>query len=117
MSEKSEKNQKVDESDDLRKRLKIILGLREKVSAALDKLYNKGDITPKQVSDFLDNPKNFPAGQFETIQKSREDMLDFIWDVLGKQQKETYQKKTLKKKTKKMKRRSLGHRRKWLKMD
>jgi len=117
MAEKPDKSQDLKEYEELQKRLKVITGLREKISAALDKVYNKGGISPQEVSDFLNNPEHFTPQQVQIIDKSREEVMAFIWDVLGKEKKIQHEKKKMKKKAKKRRRKSLGHRRKWLKMD
>jgi len=117
MAEKPDKSQDLKEYEDLRKKLQVITGLREKISAALDKVYTKGEISPKEVSEYLNNPEHFSPQQIQMIDKSREEIMAFIWDVLGKEKKIQHEKKQLKKKAKKRRRKSLGHRRKWLKMD
>jgi len=117
MAEQPDKSQELKDYEDLQKKLKVIKGLREKVGAALDKVYEKGKITPKEVTDFLNNPANFTAQQYTTIEKSREEIMAFIWDALGTKQKKKYETKKLRKKGKKRSRKSLGHRRKWLQMD
>jgi len=117
MAEQPDKSQEIKEYDDLQKKLQIIKGLREKISAALEKVYQKGEMSPKQITEYLNNPEHFTAQQVETINKSREEVMTFIWDVLGEQKKRQHTGKKLQKKSKKHRRKSLGHRRKWLKMD
>jgi len=117
MTEEPDKSQELKEYKDLQKKLQVIMGLRNKVGAALDQVYQKGDFSPQQVTDFLNNPEHFSPQQIQTIEKSREEIMAFIWDVLGEKKKAQHEKKILKKKAKKRRGKSLGHRRKWLKMD
>jgi hypothetical protein len=117
MADEQRKSKDSKDDKNLEKRLKAVLGLRDKIDEALNKVYRKGDLTQKQVSDYLDNPDNFKKGQWDYIQKRRKKVFSFIWDALGSETKKKYDKKELAKKAKKRKRKSIGHRRKWIQMD
>lgn len=106
-----------DEYEELQRRLKVVFGLREKISNALDKLYTKANISPQDITNYLDNPKNFSPRQYDSIQKRRAQIQSFIWEALGEKEKKLEEGKKMTKKSKKRSRKSLGHRRKWLKMD
>ncbi len=105
------------EDVNLRKRLEVIFGLRDKIDQALHKVYKKGDFTQKQISDYLDNPGNFQTTEWAFIQQQRDKVFNFIWDTLGPEEKKKHEKTQLQKKSKKRKRKSIGHRRKWIQMD
>ncbi|NGX58339.1 MAG: hypothetical protein K940chlam3_01246 [Chlamydiae bacterium] len=117
MAKENAKKGDLEDFESLQKKLKVIFGLREKVAIALDKIYTKGSLTAKEVTEYLDNPSNFSAYQFDNIQKRRTDIQAFIWEALGEKTKKQIERKKLKKKAKKRSRKSLGHRRKWLEMD
>jgi len=100
-----------------KKKLKIVRDLQKKIDDALEHLYTKGGITPQQVSDYLNNPKNFKASEFELIQKYRKSVQAFVTDAIGEEGKKQIEQKKATQATKKRARKAVGGRRKWIQMD
>ncbi len=106
-----------EEKKELRKEFQRLSKLSKGLDEDLENLYSKSGLTPKQISDFLDNPKNFSGAQWELIQKEREKYNKKIYKAAGKEVAEKEEKKQQKKKSGKQRKKFLGKRRGWLQMD
>jgi hypothetical protein len=70
----------------------------------------------KHIQEILNNPNNFRPGEWNRIQKQRQDLLAGIWKSLGKEEQARIKKVELEKKGKDRKGKTLGARRQWLPM-
>ncbi len=82
----------------------------------LNQVFTKGNITSKDVKNYLENSSNFSHKQYEKVQQERQKLLENLWTKLGKKAKETHTKKQEDEASKKRSRKFLGSRKNWISM-
>lgn len=63
--------------------IKKIFEMQEELKTKLEDIYEKTGLSRKEIEDFLKNPKNFPPGKWEQIQKDRALLEEKIQAIIG----------------------------------
>jgi hypothetical protein len=106
-----------DEYQKLKEKLKSILEMRENIDEQLDHVFSESKLSMSEIQSYLDNPKNFPEGQYNTLQNRRKNLENLLWSEVGEEAKRKWKGNQIAKKKKKQKRKFVGRRRKWIQMD
>jgi len=92
------------------------LKLRAEIEDKLNDVFSEMHMSKKEFTNYLHNPGNFTAAEWDYVESYRDQMMESIWRELGEEEKKKYEKKKVRQKGKKRSRKMIGARKKWIQM-
>lgn len=94
--------------------LEKMASMHDDIQRKLEDAYQQAGLTKKDISQYLDDPKNFPSYQWEVIQKQRKDLANKIWSMVGEDTKPQIEAKKRAQAQEGAKGKTLGARKRWI---
>lgn len=102
--------------EDAYKVLSNMKKMHEELNLKIDRLFQMSGKDPREVRDYFNNPKNFPAHEWKRIQERKEELEIYIRSLSKEELKKKKTKQEVSKMSKERKGKTLGARKKWLPM-
>lgn len=110
------RREKLFEDPEVKEAIERMEKLNREIKIKYKELIEMGGFTPKSITAYLHNPKNFDAYDWETIQTHQEKIENSLGKALDPNYKEAKKKKIGLTKNKERKGKTLGGRKNWLDM-
>ncbi len=90
--------------------------MRQEIVTKMENVFQKGGISQDELGEYLHNPDNFSDQEWKFVSGRRDEIMNDLWKLVGKNTKEVHKKKKKKKVSGERKRKTLGSRKKWIPM-